>query len=413
MSDVNHDNEKSEMVLKPHSQALIGQVLMALTTAAVTGFVAYKLNKAGLYTHFGQVIFCVMAGFALVSTIALVYLLNVMMSRRAQLTFEQGGMIDHLSLFSFGPISRQDIRKIKIDHHILFGTALAIYINPEGPAVRRLSILKGFLFLIYSLFFGGTIYFPLKWMGVTKHDLESRLMLYRQKIVTEEVTPIPKKIRVIKAVVQQDEDENDGYNGTVSEYQEVEITRPEYEKGSAQPALSDRERNSLIEKVEKIKQHVAQTRLDLMLCELYTDEISLWLEWEGHRDWPKPKELKEIKLVDNTINYQEISFLFHGKRFHFGLRRNVGSSQEALLSVSHEGNLRIALKVQVEIGSLTPKKLEQYIQGEWEQELRSLYDGIADLRGRRRAGLPEDDEPVTRTDVEIENTAELKRRFGV
>lgn len=401
--------EKSEIILRPQSHVVGRHACLVFIMGLISFYLARSIYQTGLYTKFSWFI-CVLSLFvAAAAVVGLGYLLYVVFSKNARLIFTNGGIEDRLSPFSFGPIARQDIRKIKVTVHILFGTVLAVDLNPTGPAIQRLGFLSSLCYQIYNIFFDGTIYFPMNWLGVTKHDLESRLMLYRQKVVTDSESSYnsaPKKYP---------KEEDDGYAEEISAYQEVEITRPAYEKAakSVERHVDDAEKALLLQKIEQIKQHVAETHLDVILCELYTDEISQWLEWEGHRDWPKPKELRDIKLVDNTINYQEVTFRYKEKHFHFGLRRNVGSSQEALLSVSYEGHLCLALKVRVEIGALTPKKLEQYMQGEWEQELRALYDGIADLRGRRRAGAIDDEEAVTQTDVEIENPDELKRRFGI
>lgn len=407
MSEPKLDYDKNEMTLKPDPAAIVGQASLVFILFAVSIFAARMLKVAGLYTRFGTLLFFLMIVSAFVTGLALIYIAYVMFSRHAELKFEAGGMVDRLSPFRLGPILRKDVRKVKVVNHLVFGVALAVDLNPSGPAIARLGPISSFCYFFYALVFDGKIYFPLTWLGVTKHDLESRLMLYRQKVVTEEPTEVEERMDFNTP--------KDGFEREISAYQEIEITRPAYEKAEKSedtPPPMTKEQAELMRKVNKIKKHVAETRLDSILCELYTDEISQWLEWEGHRDWPKPKELKDIKLVDNTINYQEVTFTYHGKRFHFGLRRNVGSSQEALLSVSYDGSLKIALKVTVEIGSLTPKKLEQYLQGEWEQEIKRLYDKIAELRGRRRSGFDEDD-PITRTDVDIENTEELKRRFGV
>lgn len=396
MSDNKQDQNKNEMILRPDAATLFGQAILVAATFLVCIFVAHRLYAMGLYTKFSWTLFSLMILSSVFTGICLLYISYVLFSSSAELKFEEGGIVDRLSPFRLGPILRKDVLKVKVVNHLIFGVSLAIYLDPEGPAISRMGSFNSFAYSIYSIFFDGKIYFPLKWLAVTKHDLESRLMLYKQKVVTQEPE------RGVDDIVVADMDE----------ISEIEITRPDYEPQAKASPPPSREQAELLRKVDKIKKHVAQSHLDSILCELYTDEISQWLEWEGHRDWPKPKELKDIKLVDNTINYQEVTFTYHSKRFHFGLRRNVGSSQEALLSVSYEGTLKIALKVQVEIGSLTPKKLEQYLQGDWENEIISLYRGIAELRGRRRSGR-DDDDAITRTDVEIENTAELKRRFGV
>ncbi len=395
--------EQSEMILKPQVHAVSRYAGLVLIMAAVAFWFARSMYKSGLYTRFSWTVYVLFLLIAAGACMVLGYLLYVMFSKKAQLRFVNGGIVDQLSPFAFGPIAREDVRKIQVIPHFIFGTALIIDLNSSGPAIVRMGPIQNIVFHIYALFFDGTIYFPLNWLGVTKHDLESRLMLYRQKVVTEHV--------IVK--VEEPPEEAAPTEEFQAKTQVIYSKKTKPTEVDIPPSVEDAEKSILHKKVEQIKQHVAQTHLDLLLCELYTDEISLWLEWEGHRDWPKPKELRNIRLIENTINYQEISFEYNGKNYHFGLRRNVGSSQEALLSVSYDGSLCVALRVQVEIGALTPKRLEQYMQGEWEQELKALSDGIADLRGRKRSGDFDEDEPVTRTDVDIENTAELKRRFGV
>ncbi len=409
-----YEVEQSEMTLRPQFGAVSWHAGLTFTMSALFLWLAYSMHKAGLYTKLSLAVYALFLLMALGTGVVFGYLLFVMFSKRAQLRFVSGGIVDQLSPFAFGPIAREDVRKIQVIPHIIFGTALIIDLNAKGPAIVRMGAIQNFCFHVYALFFDGTIYFPLKWLGVTKHDLESRLMLYRQKVVTEPAGGQTSESREgAEATAQMTSSDTAGIKQKSHAQTQAMTSNKAYNGSETPPSIEDSEKLLLQKKVDQIKQHVAQTHLDLLVCELYTDEIGLWLEWEGHRDWPKPKSLRDIRMIENTTNYQEISFEYNEKSYHFGLRRNVGTSQEALLSVSYEGSLCMALRVQVEIGSLTPKRLEQYMQGVWEQELRALSDGIADLRGRRRTGELDEDEPVTQTDVDIENTAEMKRRFGI
>lgn len=168
-------------------------------------------------------------------------------------------------------------------------------------------------------------------------------------------------------------------------------------------------KDMLMEKIEAIKRDVAESNLDQILCDLYLDDVRNFAVWQETQDSRLPYMITRAQAISKGAELEEVSFFFRGHKVVFVLETNVGTPRDAVLSLHWEDREVCVLRVKIEIGELAPHKLRKYLKGQWEAEIRDLYE---ECLVAKQGGVELEDEASEVTE-QTENIEELRKRFGL
>jgi len=166
------------------------------------------------------------------------------------------------------------------------------------------------------------------------------------------------------------------------------------------------EKSQVLNQVLALKKYVVAQQIDVKLCDAFTEYVCNFPKWQINQDPRIPSSVSEVRKDGFSEDYEEISFRYREQRFAFSLRRDIGPSDLALLSLSYKDRVRVSLRVSVEIGALDPERIEVYHRGKWEKLFLALY---AELTGDD-GFLREETAELTATTLDLEI---LKQNFGI
>ncbi|MBK8204082.1 MAG: hypothetical protein IPK68_17800 [Bdellovibrionales bacterium] len=171
----------------------------------------------------------------------------------------------------------------------------------------------------------------------------------------------------------------------------------------------DEEKRNILVKVEAIKKDFRESKMDRLLCDLYLDEICHFSSWAQSSPLRLPSEILNSESENRSAFEDESRFDFHGHKFAFRLTRQESANADSPLSIYFDGEEVCLLNVRVEIGELAPQSLIKFLPGPWEVLVRELFE----VCRSQRQSVEEIEMNETQVIEHIENTGELKKRFGL
>ncbi|MBK9041165.1 MAG: hypothetical protein IPL83_18775 [Bdellovibrionales bacterium] len=171
----------------------------------------------------------------------------------------------------------------------------------------------------------------------------------------------------------------------------------------------DEEKRNILVKVEAIKKDFRESKMDRLLCDLYLDEICYFSTWAQSSPMRLPSDIINTESENRSAFEDESRFDFRGHKFAFRLTRQESPNADSPLSIYFDGEEVCLLNVRVEIGELAPQNLIKFLPGPWEALVRELFE----VCRSQRQSVEEIEMNETQVIEHIENTGELRKRFGL
>ncbi len=171
----------------------------------------------------------------------------------------------------------------------------------------------------------------------------------------------------------------------------------------------DEEKKNILVKVEAIKKDFRESKMDRLLCDLYLDEISHFSTWAQSSPMRLPSDILNTESENRSAFEDESRFDFRGHKFAFRFTRQESPNADSPLSIYFDGEEVCLLNVRVEIGELAPQSLIKFLPGPWEVLVRELFE----VCRSQRQSVEEIEMNETQVIEHIENTGELRKRFGL
>lgn len=171
----------------------------------------------------------------------------------------------------------------------------------------------------------------------------------------------------------------------------------------------DEETRNILVKVEAIQKDFRESKMDRLICDLYLDEICHFSTWAQSSPMRLPSDVLNTESEKRNVFEDESRFDFRGHKFAFRLTRQESPNAASPLSISFDGEEVCLLNVKVEIGELDPQRLIKFLPGPWETLVRELFE----VCRSQRQSVEETEMHETQVVEHIENTGELRKRFGI
>lgn len=314
------------------------------------------------------------------------------------LSFNEKEWKDSVSLLGLGLRPLSDIQNLQVK--TMFGfDVLEVHLRPEGLRENGAGVLRS----LYTSLLGHRLLIPLFFLDVSRLDLESQFYHLQSLMGSEDSSDFKSSF-------------NKSSVGTGAPSKKWEQKKGDSElKGffsrvSGEKAQQDDSPpgHPVLQKVAERKREFQSRGLDHLVCELFYDYLRNLPEWTEHRSAKVPEGLSLVGRRQEEHDYEEVDFNWLNQSFQMGLRTNLGENNAALLSLACQGEVKVNLKVGVEIGTLDPRELERYIKGPWEEALFEL---------ERAFKKPLTKAPESEGSPEIEGNspeiADLKKNFGL
>ncbi len=299
---------------------------------------------------------------------------------------------DSISPFFLGLQQLKDIRNARIKS--VYGIdCLELELKESILSVRTERLARIYLKLV-----GHKIYVPLLLLDISRLDLESQF-LHLETLISKSQVKIGFSADFDRITKGRDAEKNPASTGK-SIFSHI---RGDVKKDSELPP--ELEAHPIFAEVARRKAEFHEKGLDRLLCELFVDFV---------RDLPdRTKEVSKripegvylIRHRSEGPEYEEVEFSWENKNLQMGLRTNLEEGTEALLSLAVDSEVKVGLKVGVEIGTLESRELERYIPGEWETSLRQLEKAL-----KRPKDEPKEAEDTRKKAQKVED---LKKNFGL
>lgn len=408
----------------------LGMVFIIFTLSIIV-FVTFVLNY--LHTNLGILVGVICLALIFFTVSAILYILNLSFKTGMILTMDRYGLLDECSPVQWGLLKIEEIEYIKFTESIL-GDFLKVRMKLPLP-IQDLGGLRKWNAKILRLFDSHAIYIPLEVLEVSRVNLETQLMhfgalmklsldnqldnsdtlldkIQRQYNLPED--PTTEETRVSEVVPIGEISQADYEVESRTEVFEIPeapttVTTATDDHTFVPPPVdpSASEKSRIVMQISALKKYVREKDLDRKACDLYTDFVSQFPRWTEDSDPRLPSSVKKAVFLSQTSEYEEISFLFQDQRFHFAVRRDIGSSETALLSVAFQGRVKMTLRVSVEIGVFEPVDIEVYHRDHWEKFFLELYKTCF---SSQFSNAPQQFDDVTRTkELDIEK---LRQNFS-
>ncbi len=380
-----------------------------LWTSVIGILVALAIGK-GASIYGGGFVYKVAGFFAfLIITflcgILFTYIARLHFTDKNRLELNEDGLYDFASYCYIGFVPMKAIDKIRFAKLGVNFLVVEFFVG-QNPVLKA----RGLTVEIYRLLFGDQLWVPLNLFKMSRFDLESQLIhldhILREK--TASGIPAPNEIYLsppkLSAVATENQSSKKG-----------SLAQRASSKELAPPPLNQAtgEKARVLQHVGRIKQEVKESRFDIQVAHLYFDHIAMFPALAANSADHLPSGVSHVSSLQEGADYEEVSFMMKGKPFIFGLRRDIGKSDEALLSVGVSGRVHLSLRVRVEIGELTPLELESYIDGDWKQTIEDLMNEILKQENKRQSPFKEGSDTVIGEKPTGTNLEDLKNRFGI
>lgn len=375
------------------------------TFVVALGLVKLSLSLGIIWKLF---IFLLFVTLVTILFLLFMYLWDIHTGPGCGLELDESGLIDRASFCDLGSISITSVANIRFVMRFNLEFLMIEFFQSKNPILKK----RGFKMDIYHFLFGEKLWVPLFFFKVSRVDLESqlihldRLLQKKEKFVAKEGSPNFKE--AIK-------NEPLKFEKKISDKKNLPPILSVVEEAPPPLTQVSSERTLIIEKIAEIKRQVRENNFDLKITTLYLDHIAQFPDLLKQAPELIPSGVSSIRVLKQNADYEEVSFIFKGSHFTFALRRDIGESTEALLSVGLGGRVQLSLRVRVEIGELAPLEIESFVAGPWQEQLDDL---ILEVQRKGRmgeghtttdiTGHVQDSETLTKTNLE-----NLKNRFGI
>jgi hypothetical protein len=353
---------------------LLVTLLSFLSSLAVVKYAAIFIFSFAIKV----IIFFLFLLFGLSAILLFLYLMRLHFTHRHRLELNEEGLFDYASFCELGVVPIKSIAKIRFSR--IWGIEFLVidFFNQLNPFKGA----KGPRREVYHLLFGDQLWVPLNLFRMSRIDLESqlihldRILRHKNDSSNEPGLEAPPLTGVDVAVLKS---------------KSTSLAERAAVKEAAPPPLTQikPERQRVLAKVAEIKNQVRASGLDQQVTYLYFDHIAMFPAIAADSPEHLPKGVSEVRGTQHGADYEEVAFRFRGRHLSFGLRRDIGESDEALLSVGVSGRVHLSIKVKVEIGQLTPMELESFTAGEWQKLIGELGAEIERLEAKNQVQLPQ------------------------
>ncbi len=404
----------------------LGSIFVIFTLTLIV-FVTFSLNY--LHTNLGLLVGAICLWALFLSTRAIFYILNLCFNSGMVLTMDRYGLNDECSPVQWGFRKIDQIEYIRFTESLV-GDFLKVRMKMPLP-IEELSGLRRWNAKFFRRFDPNAIYVPLDVLDVSRVNLESQLMHFGVLMKLSLDQQLDNSDTVLDKIQKQYNIDSEEEPTRVSEdavaIGEISQTQYEVESNTGSFAIpeapvnpdehtfvpppvdpSSSEKSQIVIQISALKAYVRQRDLDKKACDLFSDFVSQFPRWTTDNDPRLPDSIKKAVHLSQAADYEEISFLFKDQRFHFAIRRDIGSSETALLSIAFQGRVKMTLRVAVEIGVFEPVEIEVYHRDHWEKFFLDLYKTCFTSQF---GNAPQEFDSVTRTrELDIEK---LKQNFSV
>lgn len=343
------------------------------------------------------------------SLLLLTYVRRLHFTARNRLELNEEGLFDFASFCEVGVVPIHAIAQIRFAH--LWGIEFLIinFFPSLNPLFRKRTLRRE----IYKILFGAELWVPTVLFRMSRIDLESQLIhldhLLHEKTLSGLIPPpemppsnLPApRLKGVEVSVRSEKSFAD------------KVSQPAMEPPPLTQVTS--ERGAVLQRVHQIKQQVRESNFDAVMAHLYLDHIAMFPALHKSSPDHLPTGVTEVLGQQQGTNYEEVAFQYKGLFFSCGLRRDIGESDEALLSIGVGGRVHLSLKVRVEIGELAPIEIESFVAGEWQQTVMDLAQAIDEAERRRFGQLAATAPSMSLEEAQSKTSdiEELKNRFGI
>lgn len=394
-------------------------VAFLLFTLSLIIFATFAVTYS--HTNLGLIVGMICLVSLAMSANLIIYILNLSFRTGMVLVMDRRGLVDLASPVQWGLLKIQEIEYIKFSYSLM-GDFLKVKMKQRLP-LNTLSGIRKWNAKLMAMVDPTCVYIPLEVLDVTRMNLETQLLHFGALMKLSEEDKLDSSQSLLDLMKQKyDLDEKQSAvssravpEGTVmmsvpkvpedsvsqAEVELTEMTSTNYEvvndtgnfdiparspaslispdtstnhtfvPPSLDPTLSEKSR--LIQQISALKTYVKKRKLDEKVCDLYTDYVSQFPKWEQTNDGRLPIGVVKSRYLDQRADYEEVHFQFRDATFQFSLRKDIGPSDMALLSVGFQGRVKMAIRVTVEIAALEPKDVEVFHRDHWEQYFLDLY----------------------------------------
>jgi hypothetical protein len=344
-----------------------------------------------------------------VSALLLVYVIRLHFTKRHRLEINEEGLFDYASFCELGFIPMKAIKNISFA--TIWGAQFLVVEFLDGKK-NPVAAARGLGREIYRLLFGNELWVPLNFFRMSRIDLESQL-IHLDRILQEksgpDEPPRPHGSGLAAPVLTGVAIANKSDRG--SSFAQRASTAE-----SVPPPLSQvrTDKQRVLEKIREIKDSVSASGFDGQVAHLYFDHIAMFPALAASSPDHLPSGVTHISSIQQGADYEEVGFIYRGETFIFGLRRDIGNSDEALLSLGVGGRVHLSIKVRVEIGELTPLELESFVAGPWQTTIQGLMAEILRQESVRQGPFKDASEKAKDISTQTAtNLEDLKNRFGI
>ncbi|MBK7843924.1 MAG: hypothetical protein IPJ71_09540 [Bdellovibrionales bacterium] len=385
-------------------------------------------------------------GCSLLLSCLLVYAIAVILERGPVLILDSSGAFELVSILKFGRLPLGDIVGVRLNLNS-FQSLIVIQIRPQSEVWQRATRRSIFVRRYFSLF-SNCLWIPVDFLLIEEIDLIKNIgsfsRVLRREISAGQVSASDAflnnelKSRVIESPISSAESTSESPADELShvlpppplvppssstlfkrfeaifgagQSEEADRTQMDLRKmgGKIDEGEQDEEKKNILVKVEAIRKDFRESKMDRLLCDLYLDEISHFSTWAQSTPQRLPSEIVNSESENRSTLEEESRFEFRGHKFAFRLTRQQSASADSPLSIFFDDEEVCVLSVRVEIGELAPQSLIKFLPGPWEALVRELLE----VCRSQRQSVDEIEMNETQVIEHIENTGELKKRFGL
>ncbi len=335
----------------------------------------------GFFPRF--IFFLLFLGLLPVALLILSYIGRLHFTRRHRLELNEDGLFDDASFCELGFVPIKSVAAARFSKLFGFEFLVIDFVSGENPLRKS----RGLKQEIYRQFFGGQLWVPLVFFKVSKFDLESQLIhlghLIRNRDPNRAAPPPkpPAPQPELEPIIPPPLNLKTTGKGLV---ERVSVPDP------VPPPLSriSSEKERVLSQIDQIKQRVRESHFDQRVATLYMDHVVMFPAIFKNAPEHLPSGLERVTSMKEENAYEEVSFWFQGIPMTFGLRREIGgSNDESLLTIAVSGRVQMSLRVRIEIGELTPTEIESFLEGDWQQAVEGLSEAIAKREAERLGPL--------------------------
>lgn len=286
--------------------------------------------------------------FLALAILGFIYLYGISKNKKPALELNEEGLLDHASFCLLGNIELTALSKVEIV--VLSGLHFLVFrfVTKDNPLFKS----NNWRVVLYRSFIGTRLWIPLFIFRLARQDLESQLIHF------EHVFAKKRNGKALPLAI---------LSPPVDESPKVGDTPPPLAPVTPPPKARSA--------IELIKEEIRESKFDRLITDLFYEYLAKLPERHLQGGELIPARMSAVHSKKRA-DYEEITFIYQQKEFAFGLRKNIGDGNEALLSVGVGGRVHMTLRVLLEIGEISPIELESFVSGSWRGILTELVQDL-------------------------------------